>query len=113
MRHALLRPGRVDPVSADHGQGRRGDPAAAAALVGRVPAAAGSRRSPTRSCAASACRQKIAYLRDLARVRRLPLRRSRLSDEAVIGALTQVKGIGRWTAEMLPMFRQAARTSCP
>ena len=28
-----------------------------------------------------------------------------LSDEAVIAALTQVKGIGRWTAEMFLMFR--------
>jgi DNA-3-methyladenine glycosylase II len=53
-------------------------------------------------------RQKIGYLRDLAaRVQDgLPLHRlSRLSDEQVILALTEVKGIGRWTAEMFLMFR--------
>lgn len=53
-------------------------------------------------------RQKIAYLRDLTRLVRdgLPLGRlGRLPDDAVIEALTQVKGIGRWTAEMFLMFR--------
>lgn len=53
-------------------------------------------------------RQKIAYMRDLtARVHDgLPLGRlARLPDEAVIEALTQVKGIGRWTAEMFLIFR--------
>ena len=29
---------------------------------------------------------------------------SRMDDEAVIGYLTQIKGVGRWTAEMLLMF---------
>ena len=53
--------------------------------------------------------QKIRYLRDLcARVQDgsldLTLLPS-LSDEDVIVALTQVKGIGRWTAEMFLMFR--------
>lgn len=53
-------------------------------------------------------RQKAAYLHDLAahfnagrlsaaRLRRLP-------DEDVIDAVTQVHGIGRWTAEMLLIF---------
>ena len=53
-------------------------------------------------------RQKAGYLRDLAAHTRdgLPLGRlSRLSDERVIEALTVVKGIGRWTAEMYLMFR--------
>jgi len=53
--------------------------------------------------------QKISYVRDLsARVRGgvldLPAL-SGLADEAVIAELTQVKGIGRWTAEMFLMFR--------
>jgi DNA-3-methyladenine glycosylase II len=55
-------------------------------------------------------RQKASYLRDLAAHTRdgLPLDRlSRLSDERVIEALTVVKGIGRWTAEMYLMFRLA------
>jgi len=53
-------------------------------------------------------RQKVAYLRDLSeRVRDgLKLRSiGRLEDEAVIEALIEVKGIGRWTAEMFLMFR--------
>ena len=53
--------------------------------------------------------QKAGYLKDLAaRVaggqldfRRLP----RMDDEAVIAELTQVRGIGRWSAEMFLMFQ--------
>lgn len=52
--------------------------------------------------------QKVRYLRDLcAHVGegRLNLRQiGRLSDERVIGELIQVKGIGRWTAQMFLMF---------
>ena len=53
--------------------------------------------------------QKIRYVRDLsARVAdgSLPLHEvNELADEDVIHSLTQVKGIGRWTAEMFLMFR--------
>jgi DNA-3-methyladenine glycosylase II len=53
--------------------------------------------------------QKVAYIRDLcARIDdgSLPLARlDTMSDDIVIEALTQVKGIGRWTAEMFLMFR--------
>ena len=53
--------------------------------------------------------QKIGYLRDLCRrivEGELPLDvLDRMDDEAVIGTLTQVKGIGRWTAEMFLIFR--------
>ena len=53
--------------------------------------------------------QKIRYLRDLcARVEDGSLNLKsvhELSDEDVVAALTQVKGIGRWTAEMFLMFR--------
>ena len=53
--------------------------------------------------------QKVRYVRDLCgRVENgsLDLQAlERLDDEAVIEALTQVKGIGRWTAEMFLMFR--------
>jgi DNA-3-methyladenine glycosylase II len=59
-----------------------------------------------RACGLS--RQKIGYLRDLTAheengpsLRRLSL----LPDEEVIEALTAVRGIGRWTAEMYLMFR--------
>ncbi|HEV8059779.1 MAG TPA: DNA-3-methyladenine glycosylase [Gemmataceae bacterium] len=51
---------------------------------------------------------KVRYLRDLAahvdgRILRLRALR-RLEDEEVIEQLIQVKGIGRWTAEMFLMF---------
>jgi DNA-3-methyladenine glycosylase II len=53
-------------------------------------------------------RQKVAYLRDLAEKTSagLPLQRlARMPDERVIEALTVVKGVGVWTAEMYLMFR--------
>ena len=54
-------------------------------------------------------RQKALYLRDLAEKvssRAVTLDNLEdLDDEAVIAALTAVKGIGRWTAEMFLMFR--------
>jgi DNA-3-methyladenine glycosylase II len=53
--------------------------------------------------------QKLRYMRDLSdRVAdgSLPLRAlDTMTDDEVIAALTQVKGIGRWTAEMFLMFR--------
>jgi DNA-3-methyladenine glycosylase II len=54
-------------------------------------------------------RQKSVYLRDLAeKVASGALTLEgveQLDDEGVIAALTTVKGIGRWTAEMFLMFR--------
>ena len=55
--------------------------------------------------------QKIGYIRDLAarvpagrlRLSQLP----RLSDDEVIAALTEVKGIGVWTAQMFLIFSLA------
>jgi DNA-3-methyladenine glycosylase II len=60
-----------------------------------------------RACGLSS--QKLAYIRDLCvhiEDGSLPLDAlDRMSDEDVIDALTRVKGIGRWTAEMFLMFR--------
>src|ERR1700736_4317195 len=54
-------------------------------------------------------RQKISYLRDLSRkMLEGSLQTDSLSslgDEEVIDALTQIKGVGRWTAEMILIFR--------
>jgi DNA-3-methyladenine glycosylase II len=54
-------------------------------------------------------RQKIGYLRDLAgRVVSgdVPLSTiEALGDDDVLAALTRVKGVGRWTAQMFLMFR--------
>jgi DNA-3-methyladenine glycosylase II len=59
--------------------------------------------------AAGLSRQKIAYVRDLARHAvsgELPLHTlNALSDDDVIAAITRVKGLGQWSAEMFLMFR--------
>jgi DNA-3-methyladenine glycosylase II len=59
--------------------------------------------------AAGLSRQKIAYVRDLARHVQdgaLPMAElHEMEDDAVIEALTAVKGIGVWTAQMFLMFR--------
>jgi DNA-3-methyladenine glycosylase II len=59
--------------------------------------------------AAGVSRQKLGYLRSLAEhveAGALPLDTIHaLDDEAVIRALVDVKGIGRWTAQMFLMFR--------
>jgi DNA-3-methyladenine glycosylase II len=54
-------------------------------------------------------RQKIVYLKDLAQktLEGLPAIADLecLEDETIIQTLTQVKGIGRWTVQMLLIFR--------
>lgn len=77
-----------------------GVPPDARALLAADPATLG---------AAGLSRQKLGYVLDLARHvadGALPLGRvERMEDEAVIDALTAVKGIGRWSAQMFLMFR--------
>ena len=59
--------------------------------------------------AAGISRQKAGYLRDLCEkvsAGVVPLDDvERMDDEEVIAALTKIKGIGRWSAEMFLMFR--------
>jgi DNA-3-methyladenine glycosylase II len=59
-----------------------------------------------RACGLS--RSKVLYLQDLARhflERKLDVARwKRMSDDELISDLTQVHGIGRWTAEMFLIF---------
>jgi DNA-3-methyladenine glycosylase II len=53
-------------------------------------------------------RQKAGYLRDLAARAKAGLRLhglGRIADEKLVETLTVVKGIGRWTVEMLLIFR--------
>ena len=83
-------------------------------LAGRLgtvtPESLARARTPTlRSCGLSG--QKAGYLKDLA-ARFLdgtldPGSWHALDDEALILELTQVRGIGRWTAEMFLMFHLA------
>lgn len=92
---------------------------AAATIVGRVETAMGSGRFhcdtlarcddvTIRSCGVSG--NKLLALRDLALREsegQIPnLRRmSSMENEAIIAALLPVRGIGRWTVEMMLMFR--------
>ena len=67
---------------------------------------AGAKHSRLRGCGLSA--RKAEYLGDLAH-RFIdgsvhPIDLARMDDEAVIAELVQVRGIGRWTAEMFLMF---------
>lgn len=67
--------------------------------------------------AAGLSRQKIGYLRDLSSKvagGTLPLDEvESMSDEDLIDHLVQVKGIGRWTAQMFLMFRLGRRDVLP
>jgi DNA-3-methyladenine glycosylase II len=92
---------------------------AAATIVGRVEAAIGSDRfhcdtlarcddDTLRACGVSG--NKLLALRDLAlresRGEIPDLRRmSTMHDDAIVDALVPVRGIGRWTVEMMLMFR--------
>jgi DNA-3-methyladenine glycosylase II len=77
---------------------------------GRAPEPAELLATPDdRLRAAGLSRQKIGYLRDLAaRVDAgdVPLHAvDAMSDDEALAALTRVKGIGRWTAQIFLMFR--------
>jgi DNA-3-methyladenine glycosylase II len=92
---------------------------AAATIVGRVEAAIGSDRfhcdtlariddAGLRACGVSG--NKALALRDLAQREGLgeipDLRRmSTMSEAAIVDALVPIRGIGRWTVEMMLMFR--------
>jgi len=91
---------------------------AAATIYGRVLALYGGRAPTPAELAATPAarlrraglsRQKLRYLKDLARHAasgRLPLDvLDGMADEAVIEALTAVRGVGTWTAQMFLMFR--------
>lgn len=91
---------------------------AAATIHGRVLALFGGREPTPRQLlriddarlrGAGLSGQKTRYVKDLAAhaVRRdFPLERlHELDDDTVIDTLTQVKGVGRWTAQMFLMFR--------
>ena len=92
---------------------------AADTIEGRVVALVGGRDGlspaallgldPTALRTAGVSRPKVSYLRDLAeRVHdgRLDLDHlEHQADEVVITAITEVRGLGRWSAEMFLMFR--------
>lgn len=63
---------------------------------------------PAQMRAVGLSKQKLTYIRDLARKTRDGVvefeRFPQMSDEEIIAELTQVKGIGEWTAHMFLMF---------
>ncbi|MCU0768636.1 MAG: DNA-3-methyladenine glycosylase 2 family protein [Burkholderiaceae bacterium] len=79
-----------------------------AACCGDVtPRAVLRRRAPTlRACGLSD--RKVEYIRDLSRHfvsgRLDPQRLARQDDEQIIAELVEIRGIGRWTAEMFLIF---------
>lgn len=80
-----------------------------AAFGGRVPVPAQLRVAATETLrSAGLSHQKIESIRAIATAfdeRTLDGRRlARLPDEAVVDAVTQVRGVGEWTAHMLLMF---------
>jgi len=92
---------------------------AAATITGRVEEAIGSRRlhadtlgrvddAALRACGVSG--NKVLALRDLARREAAgeipgPRKLAWMDEQAIIEALVAVRGIGRWTVEMMLMFR--------
>jgi len=93
---------------------------AAATIVGRVEkliprgrkiTAAGIEGASDEALrAAGVSRNKVAALRDLAAKARAgvvptPAQLARMDDQELIDHLIQVRGIGRWTVEMMLMFR--------
>ncbi len=92
---------------------------AAATIVGRVEAAIGSDRfhcdtlariddATLRGCGVSG--NKLLALRDLARREQageIPDlgQMARMHDDEIVAALVPIRGIGRWTVEMMLMFR--------
>jgi DNA-3-methyladenine glycosylase II len=81
----------------------------AALMPGAVTPESLSALSDEQFRAVGMSRQKTAYFRDLCdkvSSGALPLDSlEAMTDDEVIAALTQVKGIGRWSAEMFLMFR--------
>lgn len=91
---------------------------AASTILGRVVVAVGgkltaealAKTSDETLRAAGLSRGKLASLRDLAArtlAGELPslAEMRKMENEAIIAALTEVRGVGRWTVEMLLMFR--------
>ena len=100
---------------------------AAATIVGRVEAATGAKKlhasaldriddERLRACGVSG--NKARALRDLADHERrgeIPdtRRMAGMSDEEIIEALTAVRGIGKWTVQMMLMFRLGRADQLP
>lgn len=79
-----------------------------AALAGTLTPLGISELAPDALAGCGLSRRKVEYVQDLARHfsdgRIDPARWKKLADEVVMKELTDVRGIGRWTAEMFLIF---------
>lgn len=87
-------------------------------LYPKFPTASEILRTPESSLrSAGLSGMKATYIKELAMhidEGKINLKRfSKMSDEEVIGVLTKVKGIGRWTAEMFLIFALARKDVLP
>jgi DNA-3-methyladenine glycosylase II len=78
------------------------------AVVGKMTPRGAADAGPERLLACGLSRRKVEYVLDLAghfaRGAIVPERWQAMGDEQVIAELTEVRGIGRWTAEMFLIF---------
>jgi DNA-3-methyladenine glycosylase II len=78
------------------------------AVVGQMDPRSAADAGPERLLACGLSRRKVEYVLDLAvhfaRGAIVPERWQAMDDEEVIAELTEVRGIGRWTAEMFLIF---------
>ena len=97
---------------------------AAAAILAKVEAAAGGIHDPAKIArtrdedlrAAGLSRQKIAYVKSLADEvlsGRLDFHSLPDDDDEAVAAVTHIKGIGRWTAEVYLLFAEGRRDIFP
>jgi len=122
---ALARAGYPEPRIRERGYetllrtivGQQVSVAAASSIWRKLEAAVGAGLRPDLVAAASdellrsagLSRQKIAYARSLAEIvvsGELDLARLPADDEEAIAALTRIKGIGRWSAEIYLLFAE-------
>ncbi len=123
--HALQRAGYPEPRIRDRGYetllrtiiGQQVSVAAAQSIWNKLAAALGDLTDPGTVAratdetlrAAGLSRQKAAYARSLAEEvtsGRLALEHLPQDDEEAIAALTRIKGIGRWSAEIYLLFAE-------
>ena len=97
---------------------------AAAAILAKVEAATGGIHDPANIArtsdedlrAAGLSRQKIAYVKSLAEEvlsGRLDFHALPKDDDEAVAAVTHIKGIGRWTAEVYLLFAEGRRDIFP
>ena len=132
FRNAIRKIGYPEPRIRDRGYetllraivGQQVSIKAAAAILLKVEAATGGIHDPANIArtsdeelrAAGLSRQKIAYVKSLAEEvlsGRLDFHALPADDDDAVAAITHIKGIGRWTAEVYLLFAEGRRDIFP